>query len=161
MDYSPQRKKELKKYVLDAKEMAYATLVTNGWNKADAYMVCYGESITVSKEYVLGKVSELENNDKLNAYIVEKQNEKKSEKNEDKELIKSLSKEETLKELARARNMYTIGSKEWIDINKQIIDVNNLKKNEVKTDDTTVHYFMPANCEICSLYVAAQKKGEI
>lgn len=150
----------MKKYGLTIQQMVYGTLVRAGWNKADAYMSAFGESVTVSKEWVAEQVSSLDADEKVNNFINEEINEKKAAKKEEKDLLLSLSKEETLKELARARNACTVGSKEWLDINKQIIEVNQLKKEEIKTEDTTIHYFLPLQCSSCPLYIARKKEGD-
>lgn len=159
MDYSKQRKAELKKYGLTIQQMVYGTLVRAGWNKADAYMSAFGESVTVSKEWVAEQVSSLDKDDNVNSFINEEINGKKAAKKEEKDLLQSLTKEETLLELARARNACTVGSKEWLDINKQIIEVNQLKKEELKTEDTTIHYFLPLQCSSCPLYMS-NKEGD-
>lgn len=143
MKYSKSLETELKSYGFDVKEYAYGTLVSCGWNKYDAYMVCWGESITVSKEWVQQSVAKLEENRKLAHYISTRKQEAKSEREEEANLIQSLSKEETLKALARARAMCEVGTKEWLDINKQIIDVTQMKKDEIKDEDNTVHFYLP------------------
>ena len=62
-------------------------------------------------------------------------------------------------------------SPEWIKINQQIIDVSRMKQDEVKTDDDTIHYFLPvaypascqdclhSRCAECRYYKQATKKG--
>ena len=64
--------------------------------------------------------------------------------------ISDVSKEQTLRELAIAKRKTTPGSKEWLEINKQIIEVTQMKKDEVKDEENTIHYYLPkkvcANC---------------
>ena len=52
----------------------------------------------------------------------------------------------------------TFGSKEWLDTNKMIADITRMKQEEVKTEDNTVHYFIPLTCHKCSLYINNKKK---
>ena len=73
-------------------------------------------------------------------------------------LLNEISKEAMLKDLAKARKKMTFGSKEWLDTNKMIADITRMKQEEVKTEDNTVHYFIPLTCHKCSLYINNKKK---
>lgn len=40
-----------------------------------------------------------------------------------------------------------------------IADITQIKKDEIKEEDTTVHFYLPLSCNNCSLYLAAKKKA--
>lgn len=158
MDYQKSRKDEFKKYDLEPREMVYATLISCGWNRNDAYMASFGESITVSKEWVIKQVAKLDKKNGVVQFIQDRKDAVKKDRDEEKELMKGLSKEETLKELLMAKRNYEAGSKEWLDINKQIIEVTQMKKDEVKDEESLIHFFLPLSCNLCPLYLKSQKK---
>lgn len=157
MDFQPNRKKEFKKYGLDVKEMVYATLVSCGWNHNDAYMASHNESISVSKEWIEKQVSRLDDNSGVLTYIADRKKSEKAQSNEDKELLKNATKDETLKELVRVKKTLTEGSDEWLKVMKMIADIKNMKKDEDKTEETTVHFYLPLKCQFCELYISKQK----
>ena len=69
-----------------------------------------------------------------------------------------LSKEHQLKELLIAKSKQPVGSKEWLDIKKMIADITQAKKEEIQTEDNTIHYYLPIGCLSCELYQKAHKK---
>ena len=70
----------------------------------------------------------------------------------DDDVMKQLSKENMLRDLFLARKKMVVGSKDWLDTNKMIADITRMKQEEVKTEDNTVHFYLPLTCNKCSLY---------
>lgn len=75
------------------------------------------------------------------------------------EALSMSTKEETLKDLIIAKSKMKRGSKEWLDTTKLIADLQQMKKDIVEEEDTTVHYYLPLTCNRCSLYLANKKKN--
>jgi hypothetical protein len=63
------------------------------------------------------------------------------------------SKEEMLMSLQESLTKQTVGSTEWIQTKKLIIDVTRMKNEEVKKEDNTIHHFLPVDyprsCDNC------------
>lgn len=72
------------------------------------------------------------------------------------DLAKATSKERILSDLLKARALTKPSSKEWIDITAKIADYARIKQDEIKEEDTTIHYFIPVNyptsCKDCLLH---------
>ena len=49
-------------------------------------------------------------------------------------------------------------SKEWLEIKKMIADITQAKRDEIQTEDNTIHYYLPLTCSQCSLYKAAKRR---
>ena len=71
------------------------------------------------------------------------------------DLAKATSKERILSDHLKARALTKPSSKEWIDITAKIADYARIKQDEIKEEDTTIHYFIPVNyptsCKDCLL----------
>ena len=89
---------------------------------------------------------------------------KRKEKEEDEEeysemdMASELSKEHQLKELLIAKSKLAIGSPDWLKVKQMIADITQAKKEEIQTEDNTIHYYLPLTCYKCSLYLAKTKK---
>lgn len=79
----------------------------------------------------------------------------------DEEVLSKATKEETLKDLLIAKSKMRFGSKEWLDATKLIADLQQMKKEIVEDEDTTIHYYLPLNCRNCELYIKANSKNNI
>ena len=66
-----------------------------------------------------------------------------------------------LKDLLIAKSKMRFGSKEWLDATKLIADLQQMKKEIVEDEDTTIHYYLPLNCRNCELYIKANSKNNI
>lgn len=171
-DFTRILKAECKKYKMQIREKAFADLILMGWKDKDAYMASglYNPAYSVSV-----------NDKEMNKLLIEdelfkkyikitsariKREEKKQEDEEqidpsetfsDEELSNSLTKEKQLTELLIAKKKHPIGSKEWLDISKLIADITQAKKDEIKEEDTTIHYYLPLSCDMCELYLNSKK----
>lgn len=72
------------------------------------------------------------------------------------DLAKATSKERILSDLLKARALTKPSSKEWIDITAKIADYARIKQDEIKEEDTTIHYYLPVNypkmCKECLIW---------
>ena len=64
-----------------------------------------------------------------------------------------MSNENMLDDRQTAKQKMTVGTKEWLDTNKLIVDVTRMKQDEVVNEETTIHYFLPVQyptgCQDC------------
>lgn len=161
--YQPKTVKLAKELELNPDEMAVIDLIAAGWDKDEAFKLVYRVGFAWDKAALNSEVKK----------ILEKEGAKKrrrkTKKALDKETVEDaemsqpvaemnfmdkVSKENTLRELVRAKEKMELGSKEWLETTKMIADINRLKQDEVKTEDTTVHFYLPLQCHQCSLYKA-------
>lgn len=165
--------KEAALYKLNPDELAIADLVSSGWASDVAFRLIYRvgaswlpevvkrEARTImAKEGV--KMRMKDNRARITEADKAKAEEGKKPVNiddeEDKAMLESVSKENMLLDLVKARTKMTVGSKDWLDVNKMIADLTRMKQDEVKTEDTTVHFYLPIKCHQCSLYIKNKKK---
>lgn len=181
LEVSQKTQKLCKSLKLTAEQMAFADLLAVGWEPTDAYIVAFHQGATWVKAALKKEVDKLINNENVQNRIDEtrsvlsaRQKEsiaKASAKDAAKVVEAAMSKETMLYELQMAKNEKVKGSKEWIEINKMIIDVTRMKQDDVQTENNTIHYFLPVHypsgcqdclfkqCDKCK-YKKAYKEGE-
>ena len=167
MDYSKSIKTEIKKAKISIEEKIFADLMLAGWKDNDAYIAAFGYNINLSDSYIKPQMRTTINNPDFAKYMgaTSKKKEKKEinlENSDDITLEEALSlatKEETLKGLIIAKSKMKAGSKEWLDATKLIADLQQMKKDIVEEEDTTVHYYLPLTCNRCSLSLTNKKKN--
>ena len=166
---------ECKRIKISAKEKAFADLVAMGWKDKDAYLVSgLYNPVYSSKANEKDMNKLLTEDERFLAYLTSvsrkiQRRQKENEKDDDisvdgiseEDIASELSKENQLRKLIAARKKYDgkEGCKEWIDLTKMIADITQIKKDEIKEEDTTVHFYLPLSCNNCSLYLAAKKKA--
>ena len=166
---------ECRKLGISAKEKAFADLLALGWKDKDAYLISGLYNPVYNLEMNKKNMNALLSQDKdfmdyltfINKRVNRRQ--KESEKEEellvesvsDEDIASELSKENQLRKLIAARKKYDgkEGCKEWIDLTKMIADITQIKKDEIKEEDTTTHFYLPISRNNCSLYLAAKKKA--
>lgn len=135
-----------KKYGMAEPEyLIFADLKAAGWNSLDAWAVAFqGQGLHWPKNQLLAEVQKLESLESVQTRIAELQN-RRAEKDgiSAEELAKETSKEKILTDLVMARKAQKPGSKEWNDLTKMIADYNKIKQDEIQTEDTTVHFYLP------------------
>lgn len=161
MDYSRSIKSAVKKAKITIQDKIFADLMLSGWKDQDAFIAAFGYNINYSEEYVKTQMRNMLSNPELAKYMSVQgmKNEMKSKDTEDmsdEEVLSKATKEETLKDLLRAKSKMRFGSKEWLDATKLIADLQQMKKDVVEEEDTTVHYYLPLNCRNCELYIKSQ-----
>lgn len=161
MDYSRSIKSAVKKAKITIQDKIFADLMLSGWKDQDAFIAAFGYNINYSEEYVKTQMRNMLSNPELAKYmgVQGMKNEMKSKDTEDmsdEEVLSKATKEETLKDLLIAKSKMRFGSKEWLDATKLIADLQQMKKDVVEEEDTTVHYYLPLNCRNCELYIKSQ-----
>lgn len=167
MDYSRSVKTEIKKAKISIEEKVFADLMLAGWKDNDAYIAAFGYNINLSDSYIKSQMRSTINNPYFAKYMELSGNKKeKKDMNPDdsdnislEEALSMATKEETLKGLIIAKSKMKAGSKEWLDATKLIADLQQMKKDVVEEEDTTVHYYLPLNCSRCSLYIKNKKQN--
>lgn len=145
-----------KKYGMAEPEyVIFADLKAAGWSSTDAWAVAFhGQGLHWAKNQFLAEIAKLEGLESVQNRIADVQGRKvqKDGLSAD-ELAKETSKEKILTDLVLAKKMQKPGSKEWNDLTKMIADYNKIKQDEIQTEDTTVHYFLPVrypnSCKEC------------
>lgn len=162
--YSKKTKALAKSYDLSVNELAFADLIAAGWDTADAFFFAIQEGETwtmaavekaareiLARTTVKKRIRELRKGD-LNEMAKETIKGKEQPQMNDDDVMKQLSKENMLRDLFIARKKMVAGSKDWLETNKMIADITRMKQEEVKTEDNTVHFYLPLTCNKCSLY---------
>lgn len=172
IEVSQKTKKLAKQFRLSAEELAFADLCAVGWEPADAWAVALRKGLTWRKAQLKEEIEQLRNKpevieriDAVKAVLRAGQVEKikKATNNERQSTIsQAMSKEQMLFDLQTALTGMAVGSKEWLDTKKLIIDVTRMKQDEVKDEETTIHHYLPVDypvsCEYC-LRNPKNKKG--
>ena len=152
---------------LTDKEMAFADLIAVGWDIKDAWRIAINKGLAWTpaalkaereKLFNLGAIQDRIASTKrqLRESQIEAIAQKKNELDR-RDVQKATSKEAMLTELVAAKQNMEIGSREWLDTNKMIADINRLKQDEIKTEDNTIHYYIPLQCHECPLYQNEKK----
>lgn len=137
-----------KKYGMAQPEyVIYADLRAAGWPQMDAWAVAFrGQGLNWPKNKLLAEVDKLESLESVQTRMAELQGVRAASKKDDltpEELAKATSKEQILTDLVTARKSMKPGTKEWSELTKMIADYNKIKQDEITTEDTTVHFFLP------------------
>ena len=155
MDYTKAFKTECRKSALDMQEKIMADLMAVGWKDQNAYVAAYGFGPQYSDEYHKDQIRRITSRPEFARYLerTRKRYAKDSDDASAQEAFDpaSVSKEQLLKDLLLARKKVAYGSREWIDMTKQIADITQAKKDEIKEEDTTIHFYLPLICDNCSL----------
>lgn len=164
MDFTKSFKTECRRAALDIPEKAMADLMALGWKDQNAYIIAYGFNSNYSDEYNKAQIEKITSRQEFQKYLerTRKRYVRQSDKTADEEEFDAscVSKEQLLKDLYLARKSVTRGSKEWIDMTKQIADITQAKKDELKEEDDTIHYYLPITCKGCQLYIEHKKKSQ-
>lgn len=172
--------KEAKAAKLSAEELAFADLIATGWPPEDAWAVAIRKGGAWNKTALKEEIQKLFMSPAIQERIEatknvlstrQKESIEKATKTERNSVItRAMSKENMLFNLQTALDSMKVGTKEWIDTSKMIVDVTRMKQDEVKQDDETIHYFLPVHyptgCQDClfshcdtSKYKIAYKEG--
>jgi len=141
---------------LTPEQMAFADLITQGWSEEDAYAVAIRTGMatwnrTAIKDEVAKILSSaaIQKRIAANKEVLRESQVKKIQKdmkeNADDLLELATNKEKKLIELQTILKTLKPGSTEYNKVNDQIINISRMKQNEVKTDDKTIHYYLPVS----------------
>ena len=171
IDVTSKTSKKARQYKLKPEELGFADLVAVGWEPEDAWACAIRQGATWNKPARKAALEELMKNEGVAARIddtrsVLRKNQIDSIKNAADEDRKALldaatSKEQMLIDLQDSLSKQVVGSTEWIQTKKLIVDVTRMKNEEVKKEDNTIHHFLPIDyprsCENCLLNPANKK----
>ena len=135
----------------DPRYYIYASLRGSGMPMRDCWAISFqGEGFNWTKDVLEREMNKLESLESVQKRIAEVQGKKaKNENSEDltpEQLAKATSKEQILKDLVIARSkIKNTSSKEWADYTKMIGDFAKIKQDELQTEDSTVHFFLPCD----------------
>lgn len=145
----------------DPRYYIYASLRGSGMSIRDCWSIAFqGEGLNWDKSFLEGEMNKLEAQESVQKRIAEVQG--KKAKNEDaeelspEELAKATSKEQILKDLVLAQRKAKYGSPEWLKIVASIADYNKIKQDEIDTESTTCHFYLPvdypSDCQSCLIF---------
>lgn len=165
MEFGKRTKKIAMAYSLSVEELAYADLVACGWEVNDAYRMAFrlGETwtedavrrearVVSANSSVKKRIREVRKGELNDAALKATSGNTETPEEDEKSLLEEVSKEQMLKDLVKARRSLKSGTKEWNEMNKLIVEITRMKHEELKTEDNTVHYYLPLTCNKCSLY---------
>lgn len=145
----------------DPRYYIYASLRGSGMPMRDCWAISFqGEGFNWTKDVLEREMNKLESLESVQKRIAEVQG--KRVKNEDaeelssEELAKATSKEQILKDLVLAQRKAKYGSPEWLKIVASIADYNKIKQDEIDTESTTCHFYLPvdypSDCQSCLIF---------
>lgn len=146
--------------------LIYADLRAAGWSQYDAWSVAFsGQGLNWPKATLQANIDKLERLESVSSRIAELQGRKvPKDALTAEELAKATSKEQILTDLVIARKNMKPGSKEWTETTKLIADYNKIKQDEIQTEDSTIHYYLPVNyptsCADCLVGKGKKGKGD-
>lgn len=163
LELSQKTMKTCKVLKLSAEALAFADLCSLGWEPSDAYIVAFRKGATWIKKALKDEVEKLLQSEAIQSRIAEnksvlserqKEAIKQTSKKERNTVVDTaMSKEQMLYDLQLAKANLTPGTKEWIDINKLIVDVTRMKQDEVVGEESTIHHYLPVHyptgCQDC------------
>ena len=135
----------------DPRYYIYASLRGSGMSARDSWAISFqGEGFNWPKDTLEREMNKLESLESVQKRIAEVQGKKAQNENCDdlspEQLAKATSKEQILKDLVIARSkLKSTSCKEWADYTKMIGDFAKIKQDELQTEDTTCHYYLPVN----------------
>lgn len=169
LDITSKTQKTARQFHINAEQLAFADLVAVGWPIEDAWAVAIRKGATWNRKAQLEAQETLLKNegvqqriDDVQSVLAQKQTDRIREKmSEDKRglLERATNKEQKLIELQTLIENGGLkpGSTEYNKINDQIIQVSQMKKDDIKTEDNTKHFFLPVNyptsCENCIIHL--------
>lgn len=171
--FSKQTKALAAKYGISVQDLIFADLIAANWDAPDAYYIAYQTGTELSAAAIARATREKCAIHGIKARIKELRKgvspievdtsgcKSESKEERDKQLLQeALSKERMLIELRESQTKMQKGSKEWMEVNKLIAELGRMKHEEVKTEDNTVHFFLPATCDKCQLFLEHGNKND-
>ena len=156
----------------DVRYYIYASLRATGFSIRNSWMIAFqGYGCNWSKDVLEREMNKLESLESVQKRISEVEGKKAANSGENltpEELAKATSKEEIMRNLVIAQRKQKLGSPEWQKTTAMIADYAKIKQDELQTEDTTVHYYiplsMPRSCTECVIFKNGQadfqkKKG--
>lgn len=144
------RKKQKALGIKDVRYYIYASLRGTGISMRDAWSIAFqGRGLNWDKATLEREMNKLESLESVQKRVAEVQGKKQANENADElspeELAKATSKEQILTDLVIARKRMKEGTKEWTEQTKLIAEYARIKQDELQTEDTTCHFYLPVN----------------
>lgn len=145
----------------DPRYYIYASLRGSGMPMRDCWAISFqGEGFNWTKDVLEREMNKLESLESVQKRIAEVQGKKAKNENSDEltqeELIKATSKEEILRNLVIAQRKQKFGSPEWQKTTAMIADYSKIKQDEIDTESTTCHFYLPvdypSDCQSCLIF---------
>lgn len=145
----------------DPRYYIYASLRGSGMPTRDCWAIAFqGEGLNWEKSFLENEMNTLEAQESVQKRIAEVQGKKAKNENAEElspeELAKATSKEQILKDLVLAQRKAKHGSPEWLKIVASIADYNKIKQDEIDTESTTCHFYLPvdypSDCQSCLIF---------
>lgn len=148
----------------DVRYYIYASLRGTGFSIKNAWMIAFqGYGCNWPKDKLESEMNKLESLDSVQKRIAEvhgKKAENESDELTQEELIKATSKEEILRNLVIAQRKQKFGSPEWQKTTAMIADYSKIKQDEIDTESSVIHYYIPLSmprcCEDCAIFKNGQ-----
>ena len=149
----------------DPRYYIYASLRGSGMPMRDCWAISFqGEGFNWTKDVLEREMNKLESLESVQKRIAEVQGKKAKNENADEltqeELIKATSKEEILRNLVIAQRKQKFGSPEWQKTTAMIADYSKIKQDEIDTESSVIHYYLPLSmprcCEDCIIFKNGQ-----
>lgn len=134
----------------DPRYYIYASLRGSGMSIRDSWAIAFqGEGFNWPKDTLEREMNKLESLESVQTRIAEVQGKKAKNESADElspeELAKATSKEQILTDLVIARRRMKEGTKEWTGQTRLIAEYARIKQDELQTEDSTVHFYLPIN----------------
>jgi hypothetical protein len=134
----------------DPRYYIYASLRGSGMSIRDSWAIAFqGEGFNWPKDTLEREMNKLESLESVQTRIAEVQGNKAKNESADElspeELAKATSKEQILTDLVIARRRMKEGTKEWTEQTRLIAEYARIKQDELQTEDSTVHFYLPIN----------------
>lgn len=134
----------------DPRYYIYASLRGSGMSIRDSWAIAFqGEGFNWPKDTLEREMNKLESLESVQTRIAEVQGKKAKNESADElspeELAKATSKEQILTDLVIARRRMKEGTKEWTEQTRLIAEYARIKQDELQTEDTTCHFYLPIN----------------
>lgn len=134
----------------DPRYYIYASLRGSGMPMRDSWAIAFqGFGFNWAKNVLEREMNTLESLESVQKRIAEVQGRKSKNESADElspeELAKATSKEQILTDLVIARRRMKEGTKEWTEQTRLIAEYARIKQDELQTEDSTVHFYLPEN----------------
>ena len=134
----------------DPRYYIYASLRGPGMPTTDSWAIAFqGFGFNWAKNVLEREMNTLESLESVQKRIAEVQGKKSKNESADElspeELAKATSKEQILTDLVIARRRMKEGTKEWTEQTRLIAEYARIKQDELQTEDSTVHFFLPCD----------------
>lgn len=136
--------------VKDPRYYIYASLRGSGMSMRDSWAIAFqGFGFNWAKNVLEREMNTLESLESVQKRIAEVQGKKSKNESADElspeELAKATSKEQILTDLVIARRRMKEGTKEWTEQTRLIAEYARIKQDELQTEDSTCHFYLPVN----------------